>query len=689
MPYSPAKRRRVGEAPATTSNPPTSTPGINIAKSEGLTEPLPDPSRDQVTTGTKFITYDRYPKCHFSCGRPAKEVLNNRRSVKGTEVRALQKQGFVVGAVFIRDDGIAIDWSLPPGSKVNEPIPSAETPVPQPETPRVDPPLLSPQHHASPPSSSEPLHLRLDPLATSAHTPPAQRPTTPTSTGVAYREVPIPPRCLPLRGDTRRLEIWVVEQMHLLEAELGPALVLQPELLGIGEYLTDQHVPNDVAPRVRIRYERPACIVSEGLRDTIQTTSRDATSVAHNSAQPQASSNPPSLIHPTDVGPPIAYLPQSPSPGPRDHDTSIVKAEHDELVLDPPSPCPMPHLAPPDALSAEGAGSSPNLSLGHSMQSPLNGNPLDKRTTLHGGESPCPEPIPIATAEIEEIQRLRRDLEASRLEAERKHKNLEQRILELSRKYPEAGTPQTETSSITVPKANTDSPVQIADESKSKLLVLRRGKHDKTRRLLAPSRSMVLHVSWLGVLQMIDQNTRQIIATGFEEGAPDAVSVEDACSLSESSVALALAGNDCQLGIATLGEKNFKYLPLSAQPHEAKGICAVVPVNSSEVLTLGHNHSYAHWRFDQDTCSTTPLPIPKLHQCTALAYEPAANNVITAGSDSGKRCKLGVYSLLDSQRIPTTVDLSNHVYHIHTDTENPSLLILEVMWFNHDIEPIV
>ncbi|KAG8679277.1 hypothetical protein FRC08_017084 [Ceratobasidium sp. 394] len=267
----PAKRQRVDETPTTTSTSMSSASEINTVKLEESTEPLLVPSRNQATSGTKFITYDKYPKCLFSCGRPAKQVLNNRKSVKGEEVQALRKQGFVVGAVFIRDDGIAIDWSLPPGSKVNGPIPSAETPVPQPGTP-VDPSLALPSRRSStPPLSRESVPPHLDPPNTSAHAPPDQHPATLRSTEVAYREIIIPPRCIPLRGDTRKLEIWVVEQMHLLEAELGPGLDLQPELLGIGEYLTGQRVPDGVTSRVRIRYERPTRIVLDGQRDTAQS----------------------------------------------------------------------------------------------------------------------------------------------------------------------------------------------------------------------------------------------------------------------------------------------------------------------------------------------------------------------------------------------------------------------------------
>ncbi|KAG8679275.1 hypothetical protein FRC08_017085 [Ceratobasidium sp. 394] len=246
----PAKRQRVDETLATTSTSLTSAPEINAVKLEEPTEPLLVPSRDQATSGTEFISYDKYPKCLSSCGIPAKQLLNNRLSIKGMRVRALQKRGLIVGAVFVRDDGIAIDWSLPPGSKVNGPIPSTETPVPQPGTP-VDSSLALPsQRPGTPPLSSESPPPHLDPSSTSAHAPPDQHPATPTSTEVAYREIIIPPRCLPLRGDTRKLEIWVVEQMHLLEAELGPGLDLQPELLGIGEYLTGQRVPDDATSRM-------------------------------------------------------------------------------------------------------------------------------------------------------------------------------------------------------------------------------------------------------------------------------------------------------------------------------------------------------------------------------------------------------------------------------------------------------
>lgn len=99
------------------------------------------------------------------------------------------------------------------------------------------------------------------------------------------------------------------------------------------------------------------------------------------------------------------------------------------------------------------------------------------------------------------------------------------------------------------------------------------------------------------------------------------------------------------------------------------------------MITLGHDHRYVHWQLDKEGYATTPLPIHKLHQCTALAFEPVSSSVITAGSDSGKNGKLTLYGLGDSQHTYTTVDLSNHVHHIHTDSQNPSLLVLEVRSF--------
>jgi hypothetical protein len=91
---------------------------------------------------------------------------------------------------------------------------------------------------------------------------------------------------------------------------------------------------------------------------------------------------------------------------------------------------------------------------------------------------------------LDELQRLRRDLELSRLESEQKHRDLERRIHELSERRletqttlgPELGKPST----ITL---GSGGQIQIADEAQSKLLVLRRGKYDKTRRLLAVSDS--------------------------------------------------------------------------------------------------------------------------------------------------------------------------------------------------------
>lgn len=96
------------------------------------------------------------------------------------------------------------------------------------------------------------------------------------------------------------------------------------------------------------------------------------------------------------------------------------------------------------------------------------------------------------------------------------------------------------------------------------------------------------------------------------------------------------------------------------------------------MITLGHDHRYVHWQLNEDCYSTAPLPIHKLQQCTALAFDSVSSSVISAGSDSGRNGKLTLHSLGSSQHTSTTVDISNHVYHVHTDSENPSLLVLEV-----------
>ncbi|KAG8683115.1 hypothetical protein FRC09_016281, partial [Ceratobasidium sp. 395] len=555
----PAKRRRLEEASATTPDSAlvsTSTAVINAVKTEEPTTSSLDSSLGQATSGTKFITYDKYPKCRFDCGRPPDEVRNNRRSIKGSEVSALRKQGLVVDAVFIRDDGIAIDWSLPAERQPKQPTPSAATLIPQPgsrsNTPQAASVLTPSSQNSRLNKPLPPPHL--NPTASASRSPHTERPAAPITAEVAYREIAIPPRCLPLRGETRSLEIWVVEQMHLLEAELGPVLVLQPELIGIGEYLTGQPVATGVKPCARLRYKQPTRIIplSEQVqRDTIQTAGEDSTSSLRSTDQPTQPSDPiTSLAGPMDASPPIAYLPRSPSPALYDDNALLIKAEKDELALDPPSPC-----STPRPMLSEAAHPLPNLDTAHRTQTHPSENSSDRRIDSSNEIPPCPEPSSTAvTTDLEEIQRLRQDLETSRLEAERKHRDLEQRILELSRKHLDVGALKHETPSTIALEANTDSQARVADESKSRVLVLRRGKHDKTRRLLAPSQSLALHVSWLGVMQLVDHNTRQIVATGFEESAPDSISVEDACLLSESSVALALAGDSSQLGIATLGE---------------------------------------------------------------------------------------------------------------------------------------
>jgi hypothetical protein len=97
------------------------------------------------------------------------------------------------------------------------------------------------------------------------------------------------------------------------------------------------------------------------------------------------------------------------------------------------------------------------------------------------------------------------------------------------------------------------------------------------------------------------------------------------------------------------------------------------------VITLGHDHRYVHWKFNQDMCSTSPLSLPKWQFCTALAFDPINGNIVTAGSDNSKRSKLTLHNLINSQHIPNTVELSNHPHHIHIDPDNSSLLVLEVL----------
>lgn len=220
---------------------------------------LPTPERggsngltpEQPTTGTKFISYDNFPLCRFGCDKPPEEVRDNRRLVKEQEVLALRKLGRDVNAVFIRDDGIAIDWSISTESKdehINSLLPSEDEMA---TTTRSTPPLQT----RSSSSLDKPLPSHLNPIIISSNDATVQRSYTTTVTEIAYRQLAIPPRHLPRFGNTRKLEIWVLEQMRLLEAELGPVLLPPPELVGVCEYVAGQGTPEGVKPYLRIPYK--------------------------------------------------------------------------------------------------------------------------------------------------------------------------------------------------------------------------------------------------------------------------------------------------------------------------------------------------------------------------------------------------------------------------------------------------
>ncbi|CAE6419534.1 unnamed protein product [Rhizoctonia solani] len=662
----PAKRPRITEEAASSSC--ASMSLVNqemVVKSEIEDESATKLLREDPTSGSKFISYDSHPMCRFECGEPPSRVRKHRKALKQQQVRVLRDQGMNVLATFIRDDGIAIDWSIPMKNKDDISTSKSMSPIvvfddPKPNFPSpgdATPPISSPRRR--------PLPSHINPLAVSADKHVNGHPSIPTVTEIACREIPIPLRHLPRDGNTRKLEIWALEQMRLLEAELGPIILPPPELVGIGEYLIGQRLSEGVCPHIKIRYERTVRVKP---RIESSTNPDEAYSLADLMQDPPAiSSEYPSPIPPSPNGlpqstlPPIAHM-EAPHLSPPTRPLPV-KDEVDELANNPPSPLasfdpayPIPDMIPTFVSNTE------TLKENESCEPQIATNEESSQNT----------PTDLCE-ELDELQRLRRDLELSRFEAERKHKELEERILELSRKRPESHTP----------RSNEQQPpttIRIANEGKSTILPLRRGKYDKTRRLLAVSNSTILHVSWLGVMQLVNKSSRRIVATGFRSGPPSSISIEDACSLSPSSTALALSGHESQLAVTILGEGSFDFHPLQAKPHDTKGICSVVPIDQQSVITLGHDHRYMHWNFQPDRCSTNPLPLPKLHTCTALAFDPLRGNIITAGSDSNKRSKLTLHNLVDSKHIPNTVELSNHPHHINIDCDNPFLLVLEVVY---------
>lgn len=260
----PTKRPRLEEFAASVSVPRTSVVPDPKVKTEKEPEPSIDAFREQPTTGTKFISYDDHPMCRFNCGKPPGQVRHNRRHVKEQEILALRKLGMDIDAVFIRDDGIAIDWSQAAQieSKANYSA-VAESPLcppdePEPTATTHSSPIPLPRTSPAPAPLQGPLPPHLNPVASSINSAIARRSTTPASMEIVYKEVRIPSRHLPRHGDSRKLEIWISEQMRLLEAELGPVLLPPPELLGLGEYVTGQDLFE--GPRIRIWYKRPVRI---------------------------------------------------------------------------------------------------------------------------------------------------------------------------------------------------------------------------------------------------------------------------------------------------------------------------------------------------------------------------------------------------------------------------------------------
>ncbi|CAE6382431.1 unnamed protein product [Rhizoctonia solani] len=660
----PAKRPRINEEASTSHV-------SSMATQEGAVKPeIEDDTaikllQEQSNSGTEFISYDNHPACRSNRDKLISRVKKHRKALKRQEIRALRDQGKEVVAAFIRDDGIAIDWIIPTRDEVDGSTPKSKSPVTA-----FDDRESNPPEEASPvvpPPANRPLPSHLNPLVISVGRSDDRRSSTPTTTEIAYREITIPLRHLPRDGNTRKLEIWALEQMRLLEAELGPVILPPPEFVGLGEYIIGQKLPEGVHPHIKLRYKRTVRVQPVAEPSTDSSELPIAWLVPLLSRTQEETFSLAELMEDFSATPceytPTAHLPSVDSPAP-----TFSLISHLETARSPSAPSSPPPIKDEIDELAEDPPSLP-------------GSPIPTTEAL--GKDKADQPQVVTTeglsqavsdssnADLDELQRLRKDLESSRLEAERKHKELEQRILELSQKHSETPAPGSNVEQL-------PASIRIADEGKSNMLPLRRGKYDKTRRLLAASDSAILHVSWLGVMQLVDRYSRRIVATGFGPDAPSDISVEDACSLSPSSTALALSGNESQLAIATLGEGNFGFLPLQDRPHDAKGVCSIVPVDPQSAITLGHDHRYIHWKFQQDQCSVDLLSLPKLHLCSALAFDPLHSNIITAGSESNKRSKLTLHNLADPMHIPNTVELSNHPHHVHVDPDNPFLLILEL-----------
>ncbi|KAF8760890.1 hypothetical protein RHS01_00539 [Rhizoctonia solani] len=629
---------------------PSSDPHITVARSSTPPRQTNNSSYDIDPTAKRPASKKKQSLGQFSCssgkqqvivkhemeeeaaiellqGQPTsqQQVRKHRKALKQQEIRALQDQ-----------------------EKHSTLAPNRISPIvilndPKFETSRLSGKASSP---TPPPPQNQPLPSHLNPIIVSTDRPSSERSSSPVTIEITCKEVPIPQRHLPRSGSIRNLEIWALEQMRLLEAELGPVVLPPPELVGIGEYLAGQEPREGARPYIRIRYKQV-------VRVQPQTGS------TANLVIPPEYPSPTTLSSIDSTRPELPFITYIESSYSSPSSMRLHKDEIGELADNPPSPIAPPSPGQPiikDTSTSMANFGTLDANASHEPQAAINGKSSQTTLTGHGEE-------------LDELQRLRRDLELSKLEAERKHKELEERILELSRKRPETHTPR--------PSEQPQPPtiVRIANEEQSSILPLRRGKYDKTRRLLAVSSSAILHVSWLGVMQLVNKGSRQIAATGFGSNPPSSISIEDACSLSPSSTALALSGHESQLAVATLGEGSFGFHPLPGKPHDAKGACSIVTVDQHSVITLGHDRRYIHWKFQSDECLTNPLVLPKLHSCTALAFNPLHNTVIAAGSESNKRSKLTLHNMVDPKHSPNTVELSNHPHHVHVDCDNPFLLL--------------
>lgn len=218
----------------------------------------------------------------------------------------------------------------------------------------------------------------------------------------------------------------------------------------------------------------------------------------------------PSASLPDLLLPSIAHLAPSGSPTPP-NSPPLVKGEPDELAHDPPSPLTSNPAPPTSVLSEELQTPAPDT--GYSLPLHPSEKAMGKRRASFRDETQITAPAGSSNEELNELQRLRRDLELSRLEAEKKHRDLERRIRELSEKRPEIEISQPGPREPSPTTPGSGDPLRIVDEARSKLLVLRRGKHDKTRRLLKASDSTILHVSWLGVMQLINGDSRYTLSS--------------------------------------------------------------------------------------------------------------------------------------------------------------------------------